>query len=34
MVLGESDPGQILDGKILATIVAGKVVHEARADRP
>jgi predicted amidohydrolase YtcJ len=30
LVLGESDPGKILDGKILATIVAGKLVHEAR----
>jgi predicted amidohydrolase YtcJ len=29
LTLGESDPGRILDGKILATIVAGKVVHDA-----
>ena len=26
LVLGETDPGAILDGKIVATIVAGKVV--------
>lgn len=27
-VLGESDPGQILDGRIRATIVGGKVVYD------
>jgi predicted amidohydrolase YtcJ len=29
LVSGETDPGKILEGKILATIVAGKVVHDA-----
>ncbi len=29
LVLGETDPGAILDGKIVATIVAGKVVYRA-----
>ncbi len=27
--LGETDPGALLDGKIVATIVAGEVVHRA-----
>ncbi len=30
LVLGETEPGKILDGSILATIVAGRVVHNAR----
>ncbi len=29
LALGETDPGSLLDGKILATIVAGKVVYRA-----
>ncbi len=27
--LGETDPGALLDGRIVATIVAGEVVHRA-----
>jgi predicted amidohydrolase YtcJ len=30
LVLGETDPGRLFEGKIVATIVAGKVVHENR----
>ncbi len=29
LVLGETDPGTILDGKLVATIVAGEVVYRA-----
>jgi predicted amidohydrolase YtcJ len=29
-VLGATDPGKLLDGKIVATVVGGKVVYEAR----
>ncbi|MEM7584247.1 MAG: amidohydrolase [Acidobacteriota bacterium] len=29
LTLGESDPGSILDGKIVATVVAGRVVYRA-----
>ena len=29
LVLGETDPGALLGGQILATVVAGKVVHRA-----
>ncbi|MEM7356821.1 MAG: amidohydrolase family protein, partial [Acidobacteriota bacterium] len=29
MVLGETDPGAILDGRIIATIVAGRVVYRS-----
>jgi predicted amidohydrolase YtcJ len=29
-VLGETDPGRLLRGKIVATVVAGKVAHEKR----
>ena len=29
LVLGETDPGALLAGKIVATIVAGKVVYRA-----
>ena len=29
MVLGTTDPGKLLGGKIVATIVGGKVAYEA-----
>ena len=29
LVLGETDPGAILDGRILATVVAGEVAYRA-----
>ncbi len=29
LVLGETEPGAILDGRIVATIVAGEVVYQA-----
>ena len=29
LVLGETDPGAILDGKIVATVVGGRVVYRA-----
>ena len=31
-VLGETDPGRILDGSIVATIVGGRIVHRAQAQ--
>jgi hypothetical protein len=30
LAVGESDPGRLFEGKIVATIVGGKVVHEAK----
>jgi predicted amidohydrolase YtcJ len=30
LVLGETDPGRLFEGKIVATVVGGTVVHEAR----
>lgn len=30
LVVGESDPGKLLEGKIVATIVGGKIVYEAQ----
>jgi len=29
MLLGESDPGQILQGKVLLTVAGGEVVFQA-----
>ena len=29
LVIGETDPGKLLDGNIVATIVAGRVVYKA-----
>ncbi|MCP4897145.1 MAG: amidohydrolase family protein [bacterium] len=30
LVVGETEPGRLLDGKVLATVVAGKVVFQAK----
>jgi predicted amidohydrolase YtcJ len=30
LAVGENDPGRLFEGKIVATIVSGKVVHEAK----
>jgi predicted amidohydrolase YtcJ len=30
LVLGETAPGRLFEGKILATIVGGNVVHESK----
>jgi hypothetical protein len=30
LVVGETDPGRLFEGRIVATIVGGRVVHEAR----
>ncbi len=29
LVLGETDPGSILDGRIVATVAAGRVVYRS-----
>lgn len=33
LAVGESDPGAVLDGRVVATIVAGKVVYRATSER-
>jgi hypothetical protein len=34
LVVGEEDPGRLLQGRVLATIVEGRVVHDALGSRP
>ena len=34
LVVGETDPGALLDGNIVATIVAGEIVFRAAEARP
>ena len=32
LAVGETDPGRLLDGRILATMVGGVVVHDALSE--
>jgi hypothetical protein len=32
LTVGESDPGRLLEGQILATVVGGRVVFDGLAD--
>jgi len=32
LAVGDTDPGRLLDGKVLLTMVGGKVVHDALPD--
>jgi hypothetical protein len=34
LVLGATEPAKLLGGKIVATIVAGRLVYEARRTGP
>jgi len=34
LTVGESDPGRLLDGGILATIIGGTVVFDGLTDPP
>jgi predicted amidohydrolase YtcJ len=34
LVVGETDPGRLLRGRVLATIVEGRLIHDALAHRP
>ena len=33
LVVGETDPGRLLDGRVLATIVGGSLVHNSLPQR-